>query len=147
MQSTHGDAGRLLNHAAALHVNEAQSAANAKAPVVNMVLCLKNYERLKWLKECLETVSICLSALRLTLLTLGMSIWGRGVVTEEPPDATAQRRRAALASKARPLPARIDVLGINHTITASPEFGTYYRCARGLGDCKDVLLNVCTFAY
>lgn len=56
---THGDAGRLLNHAAALHGNEAQSAANAKAPVVSMVLSLKNYERLAWLKECLESVNIC----------------------------------------------------------------------------------------
>lgn len=57
-------------------------------------------------------------------------------MTEEPTDATAQRRLAAQAPKARPLPARIDVLGINHTITASPEFGTYYRCAQGLGACK-----------
>ena len=74
--------------------------------------------------------------MRLKLLTLGVSIWGRGVVTEEPTDARAQRRLAAQASKARPLPAHIDVLGINHTIKASPEFGTYYRCAQGLGDCK-----------
>lgn len=36
---------------------------------------------------------------------------------------------AAQAAKPQPLPARIDVLGINHTVTASREFGVYYRCA------------------
>ncbi|KAK9830901.1 hypothetical protein WJX81_003069 [Elliptochloris bilobata] len=51
----------------------------------------------------------------------------RGLVMEAPTEPGGQRRLAAQAPKPRPLPARIDVLGINHTIVASPEFGVFYR--------------------
>lgn len=50
-------------------------------------------------------------------------------MTAAPADVRGQRRLAAQAAKPQPLPARIDVLGINHTVTASREFGVYYRCA------------------
>lgn len=53
----------------------------------------------------------------------------RGVVSEAPAGSGTQWALAAQAAKPRPLPARINVLGINHTITASPEFGDFYRCA------------------
>ena len=48
-------------------------------------------------------------------------------MTAAPADIRGRRRLAAQAVKPQPLPAHIDVLGINHTVTASREFGVYYR--------------------
>ena len=49
-------------------------------------------------------------------------------MTAAPAEARGRRRLAAQVAKPQLLPARIDVLGINHTVTASREFGMFYRC-------------------
>jgi hypothetical protein len=70
---------------------------------------------------------------------------GRGTVAEAAAGASSRRRLWAAAGKARPLPARIDVTDINHTVHASDKFGDFYRCglrlrARALEQCTALLL-------
>jgi hypothetical protein len=70
---------------------------------------------------------------------------GRGTVAEAAAGASSRRRLWAAPGKPRPLPARIDVTDINHTVHASDKFGDFYRYglrlrARTLEQCVSVLL-------
>jgi len=70
---------------------------------------------------------------------------GRGTVAEAAAGASSRRRLWAAPGKPRPLPARIDVTDINHTVHASDKFGDFYRYglrlrARTLEQCVCCLL-------
>ena len=48
---------------------------------------------------------------------------------EKPREQRQLRDSKPSAAEGRPLGARVDVMGINHSISASAVFGDFYRCA------------------
>ena len=62
-------------------------------------------------------------------ITLARENSCRGFVREHSGQARQLRKSPSSAEEGRPLGARIDVMGINHSISASAVFGDFYRCA------------------
>lgn len=62
-------------------------------------------------------------------VALAREITCRGIVREHSGQARHLRKSPSSAEEGRPLGARIDVMGINHSMSASAVFGDFYRCA------------------
>ena len=62
-------------------------------------------------------------------IALAREIACRGFVREHLGQARHLKKGPSSAEEGRPLGARIDVMGINHSMSASAVFGDFYRCA------------------